>query len=168
MRWIISDGDICNAAMRWSNLPDGEVFTCVENIEGKAVVDGCLGDYFRKYGLLDKTPLTLEINDGRVARIECANKNLLHDIQNYIKQDKNADRIGEFALGTNIGLKKLIGNLLQDEKFPGVHIAIGSGYPKDTGAKWDSKAHCDCVMRETTVFVDGRKIMEKGKYLAIE
>ena len=39
--------------------------------------------------------------------------------------------------------KKIIGNLLQDEKFPSIHIATGCPYPEMTGAKWDSKAHCD-------------------------
>lgn len=165
-RWMICDGDIPKTRAKWSNLPDGEVATCVKTIKGTAVIDGCIGDYIgRKYGLLDKMPLYLTIKNGRIVKVECKNKKLVWDIEKYMKQDKNSNRIGEFALGTNIGLKKLIGNLLQDEKFPGVHIAIGSGYPQYTGAKWDSKAHCDCVIKETTVWVDGKKIMEKGKYL---
>ena len=56
---------------------------------------------------------------------------------------------------------------MQDEKFPGVHIAMGSPYPEKTKAKWDSKVHVDGVIKNTTVFVDGEKIMHKGKYLII-
>ena len=81
-----------------------------------------------------------------------------------MKQDKNASHIGEFAIGTNIGLKKIIGNLLQDEKFPGVHIAVGDSYPKETGSPFPSKAHLDMVILKTTIFVDDKKIMNKGKF----
>ncbi|MBW3016911.1 aminopeptidase, partial [Candidatus Woesearchaeota archaeon] len=66
---------------------------------------------------------------------------------------------------TNIFLKKFVGSMLQDEKFPGVHIAFGYPYPKMTKANWSSKAHMDVVMRKTTIVVDGRKIMDKGKFL---
>ena len=63
-----------------------------------------------------------------------------------------------------MNLKRLIGNLLQDEKFPGVHIALGDSYPDKTGADWTSKAHNDGVMRDPTVVVDGRTIMKSGKF----
>ena len=74
------------------------------------------------------------------------------------------NRFGEFAIGTNVGLTQLIGNLLQDEKFPGVHLALGSPYPDKTGAEWDSKAHNDGILRNPTIAVDGRVIMKDGKF----
>ncbi|MFP4401239.1 MAG: aminopeptidase [Candidatus Woesearchaeota archaeon] len=162
-KWIISDGDLTKK--KWTNLPDGEVFTCVKNINGKAVINGVLGDYFTHFGILDKTPLTLTFEDGYVKMISCENKKLEEEVKKYSRQDENANRIGEFAIGTNLDLKKLIGNLLQDEKFPGVHIAIGHGYPEKTGSGWNSDAHLDCVIPDTTIVVDGKKIMEKGKFL---
>ena len=79
--------------------------------------------------------------------------------------DENANRIGEFAMGTNMEVKKLVGRLLQDEKMPGVHVAFGHGYPEHTGCKWKSKAHLDAVLLKPTVYVDGKKIMEDGNYL---
>lgn len=164
-RWEISDGNI--TPDKWSNLPDGEVFTCVYKIpEGKIVVDGVLGDYFcAEYGILEETPVIMEIKDGRVTNLDCKNKKLLEDLSKYIKQDENANRIGEFAIGTNLGLEKLVGNLLQDEKFPGIHIAVGHGYPEKTGSDWESAAHVDGVMKNPTIVVDGKTIMEKGKFL---
>jgi len=164
IKWMISDGYIAKG--EWKNLPSGEVFTCVKNLNGKMVVDGSIGDYFgSKYGLLEKTPVIITVNNSYITELKCKNAELEKELLKYIKQDKNACRIGEFALGTNIRLKKLVGNLLQDEKFPGVHVAIGHGYPEETGSKWDSKAHCDLVIKQTTVIADGKKIMEKGKYL---
>ena len=165
IKWLIADGNITNKETKWSNLPDGEVFTCVENINGKVIVDGSLGDYFDKYKVIEKTPLILEIKNSRIIKLECENKKLEKEIKEYIKQDENADRIGEFAIGTNIGLKKLIGNLLQDEKFPGIHIAIGHGYPEHTGSDWDSKAHLDVIIQKTTIIVDGEEIMKNGKFI---
>lgn len=163
-KWIVSDGLIKPGIL--SNLPDGEVYTCAYNANGIVVVDGVFGDYFdEKYGLLDKTPVTIEIENGRVKEMSCDDNQLLRDLQEYIKQDENANRIGEFAIGTNIGLDRLIGAMLQDEKFPGVHIAIGHGYPNVTRSGWDSKAHVDAVLRNVTIDVDGRVIMKNGEFI---
>jgi aminopeptidase len=164
-KWIISDGNI--RADNWSNLPDGEIFTCVKNIpEGKIVVDGVIGDYLcSKYGLLKNNPITLKIKDSRITSIECCNPELLEEFTAYTNQDKNANRVGEFAIGTNIGLSNLVGNLLQDEKFPGIHVAFGHGYPEMTGSDWGSKAHIDCFLCECTITVGDKVIMKNGKFL---
>lgn len=152
---------------QWGNLPAGEVFTCVGDIKkGKVVVDGVLGDYFdRKYGLLDENPVYIDIKNGRAISFKCKDKKLEKDIKKYSKQDKNASRIGEFAIGTNIGLTRLIGRMLQDEKYPGVHLSLGHGYPEKTGSGWYSDAHLDMVLKDCTIEVDGKKIMKKGKFL---
>ena len=164
LRWIILDGIIRPG--RPDNLPAGEVATCPYNIsEGVVVVDGILGDYFiEKFGLLENTPVTLEIQDARVRKISCVDDELLRELQEYTKQDANADRIGEFAIGTNIGVDRLIGNVLQDEKFPGVHVAMGHPFPELTGAGWESKAHIDAVLMNVTIDVEGYVIMRDGKF----
>jgi len=163
-RWVISDGLIL--ADDWSNLPDGEVFTCAKSVdEGIIVVDGVLGDYFSDdFGLLAATPLTLEVKDSRVVGMKCDDERLVSEFSKYIRQDDNADRIGEFAIGTNVGLSELVGNLLQDEKFPGVHVAVGHGYPEKTGSDRHSAAHCDAVLKNTTIVVDGRTLMKDGAF----
>lgn len=171
LRWKIRDGNI--EPGDWSNLPDGEVFTSPINVNGKVVIDGCLGDFFaKKYGSLENTPVTIEIEGSRAKKesIQCSNRELERELIDYLFNiDENSNRVGEFAIGTNVGLTKLIGNLLQDEKFPGVHIAFGSPFPAKTGANWDSKGHIDGVMKNTTIYVSGRFygeiIMDKGKFL---
>lgn len=164
-RWKISDGLI--RAEDWSNLPDGEVFTCAYRIaEGVIVVDGVLGDFFSaKYGLLEANPVTLEIRESRLVKASCARADLLGELEEVMRHDENSNRIGEFAIGTNVGLERLIGNLLQDEKFPGVHIALGHGYPDKTGSDWNSDTHVDGVLRRTTIVVDGElTVMEDGQF----
>ena len=166
LRWIISDGDITPG--QWKNLPDGEVFTSPFAVDGTIIIDGCLGDFFtRKYGSLEDTPVVVVVENGRVVKesIRCDNKQLRKELTKYLFEiDENASRIGEFAIGTNTGLTELIYNLLQDEKFPGVHIAFGSPLPAKTGAKWDSKAHVDGVIISPTIEVDGEVIMDNGEF----
>lgn len=165
-RWVISDGLI--GPGQWMNLPDGEVFTCAESVEegSVVVVDGTVGDYFdQKYGPLEKTPLHIELKDSRIAGLECENKELVEEFRRYTLQDETANRLGEFAIGTALGLERLIGNLLQDEKYPGVHVAFGDGYPDKTGSSQRSKGHVDVVLQRTTIEVDGREIMRAGEFL---
>ena len=125
IKWIISDGNITPGF--WKNLPDGEVFTSPVSVDGTIIIDGCLGDFFtEKYGSIENNPVTVEVADGRAIKetIKCDNKQLLKEFVKYLFEiDENSNRIGEFAIGTNTGLTKLIYNLLQDEKFPGDLIA---------------------------------------------
>ena len=166
LKWLISDGDIKPG--RWMNLPDGEVFTAPLDVNGRVVIDGCLGDFFaEKYDSLEDTPITIEIQNGRAVResIQCADERLREEFTKYLfENDQNSHRVGEFAIGTNTGLDELIYNLLQDEKFPGIHIAFGSPLPGKTGADWDCKLHVDGVIKNPTIRVDDMPIMEKGKF----
>jgi len=166
LKWLISDGDI--RPDHWTNLPDGEVCTAPATVNGKAVIDGCLGEYFgQRYASLEKTPITVEIRDGRAIRetLTCENAPLRDELAAYIfETDENSSRVGEFAIGTNTGLTRLIYNLLQDEKFPGVHIAFGSPYPTRTGADWDSIAHVDGGIVAPTITVDGQTLMDHGRF----
>jgi len=167
LKWIVSDGDI--RPQHWTNLPDGEVFTAPADVNGTVIIDGCLGDFFtERYGSLEHTPIRIEVKNGRAVRetLQCADERLRKEYDTYVfETDANSNRVGEFAIGTNTGLTKLIYNLLQDEKFPGIHIAFGSPYPSKTGATWDSKAHVDGVIKKTTIAVDGELLMDKGKFL---
>ena len=76
------------------------------------------------------------------------------DFWHYTHTDENSDRVGEFAIGTNIELHAVIGHILQDEKFPGVHIAFGNPYGAHTGADWYSRTHIDVVGTEFDIWVD--------------
>lgn len=166
LRWHVANGIIRKA--EFNNLPDGEVFTCPATVDGKIVVDGCLGDFFaEKFGSIEKTPVTIEMKDGRAIResVRCDNKELEKELVRYLfESDTHSARVGEFAIGTNVGLRGLIGNMLQDEKYPGIHIAFGDPYGNKTGADWTCKSHLDCVTRETTILVDGETLMSKGEF----
>jgi len=163
-RWLKTSGII--SPDKWGNLPGGEIFTTPGEVNGTFVVDGVVGDYLcDKYGELRENPLTLRIKGNRLTEADCANKELEADFWRYTHTDENSDRVGEFAIGTNIELKDVIGHILQDEKFPGIHIAFGNPYGEHTGAKWYSSTHIDVVGLRFNIWVDGREIMRQGKFL---
>jgi len=164
MKWVISDGHITPES--WSNLPDGEVWTCPARVDGRVVIDGVLGDHFsRSYGLLERQPIIVDIADSRIVKVMCDSEDMKRDFEQYIRSDENANRVGEFALGTNLALRSLIGNMLQYEKYPGVHIAFGHSYPERTGSNWSSRVHCDAVFQKPTVVIDGKTLMRHGEYM---
>lgn len=164
LKWVVADGFI--GPGQWSNLPDGEVFTVPLRVDGVAVINGSMGDVFSKYGSLEKSPVYWVIEDSRVKSVFCpANKGLEAEFRALLLFDKNANKIGEFALGANFGVRRIIGNLLQDEKIVGVHLACGNPYPALTGAKWRSGIHCDGVILKPTVFVGEKLVMKHGKFV---
>src|SRR6202453_2058838 len=124
-KWFKTSGIISQE--KWGNLPGGECFTSPGEVNGTFVVDGVVGDWLcARYGLLAATPLTIEIAGNRIVSCARVNKRLEEDFWAYTHTDENSDRVGEFAIGTNLGVERVIGNILQDEKFPGIHIAFGN------------------------------------------
>ena len=161
--WVKTSGLI--SPRYWSNLPAGEVFTTPATVDGRFVCDATAGDHFNgKYGDLRTTPLVLEIEGARLVGVECARKDLEKEFWEYCHTDENSDRVGELAFGTNLGLSEMIGILLQDEKFPGVHIAFGDPYGSQTHADWKSRTHVDVLTRNCDVWIDEDQIIEQGHY----
>jgi aminopeptidase len=161
--WVKTSGLI--SRRYWSNLPAGEVFTTPATVDGTFVCDATAGDHFNgKYGDLQATPMVLQIAGARLVGVECARKDLQQEFWDYCHTDENSDRVGELAFGTNLGLSEMIGILLQDEKFPGVHIAFGDPYGNQTHANWKSRTHVDVLTRQCDVWIDGDQVIQKGRY----
>jgi len=167
-KWVKTSGIISRD--KWGNLPGGEIFTTPGEVNGTYVVDGVVGDYLcAHYGLLGAHPLTIHIAANRITSCHSENKELEQEFWAYTHTDENSDRVGEFAIGTNLGLDHVIGNILQDEKFPGIHIAFGNPYSEHTGAEWTSSTHIDVVGTLFNIWVgtdDGEEqIMREGRFL---
>jgi aminopeptidase len=163
-KWLKTSGII--SAEKWGNLPGGEIFTTPGEVNGTFVIDGVVGDYLcAKFGDLIHNPLTIRMQENRLIEVHSENRELESEFWKYTHTDANSDRVGEFAIGTNIDLKHVIGQILQDEKYPGIHIAFGNPYGAHTGADWDSTTHIDVVGRNFNIWVDAEQIMQDGKFL---
>jgi len=167
-KWFKTSGII--SPEKWGNLPGGECFTSPGEVNGTFVVDGVVGDWLcARYGLLESSPLTIEIAKNRIVSCSSTNKQLEQDFWSYTQTDENSDRVGEFAIGTNIGVSRVIGNILQDEKFPGIHIAFGNPYGEHTGAPWRSSTHIDVVGLGFNIWLEyesgEEQIMQNGRFL---
>src|ERR1022692_2708225 len=127
------------------------------NINKRIMLEGMRADFQK----VDR----LKVKGNRLIEAHSANKELKDDFWAYTHKDENSNRVGEFAIGTNIELKDVIGEILQDEKYPGVHIAFGNPYGAHTGAEWYSSTHIDVVGRNFDIWVDGEQIMRKGQFL---
>jgi aminopeptidase len=164
LKWLKTSGIIQKD--KWGNLPGGEIFTSPRNTSGVFVVDGVVGDYLcERYGDLKDNPLTIEVKNNRIVDLHSDNKDLRDDFRLYTSTDENSNRVGEFAIGTNIACTHVIGHILQDEKIPGVHIAFGHPYAEHTGQNWISTTHIDCVGRDFDIWFDDEKVMTRGKFL---
>ncbi|MCC7354141.1 MAG: aminopeptidase [Anaerolineae bacterium] len=162
LKWVPCTG-LYHKPGEWGNLPEGETYTSPARADGVLVADE-LGDHFSaRYGVL-ATPVTFHLENGWVTGVECADEGIRREVWDYLNSAENGRRAGEFAIGTNVGLTRLTGNLLQDEKIPGIHVAFGNPYPEMTGAQWSSRVHVDVIPTECTIDVDGERLMTAGRF----
>lgn len=154
-KWINCFGD--------NNFPDGEVFTAPieDSIEGH-IRFSFPGIYMGKE--IEDIRLTFE--KGKVVKAGAAKgEDLLHAL---LDTDEGARYIGEFAIGTNYGIKKFTKNMLFDEKIGGtIHLALGNAYG-ESGGKNKSVIHWDmlCDMKDGgEIYADGELFYKDGKFL---
>lgn len=164
-----TDLTISVAGRKWincygkQNFPDGEIFT--GPIENSA--EGYISYSFPAvYGGRLVENIQLWFKKGKVIKSKAsAGEKFLVSMLNM---DRGSRRIGEFAFGTNYGIKHYTKNTLFDEKIGGtIHLALGSGYP-ETGSKNKSSLHWDmmCDLRKQgEIYADGELIYKKGKFL---
>ncbi|MFO7677248.1 MAG: aminopeptidase [Thermoplasmatota archaeon] len=147
------------------NFPDGEIFT--GPIEKSA--QGHISFSFPAvYGGREVDDIKLWFENGKVVKNKASKGEKF--LNTMLDMDKGSRYIGEFAFGTNYGIKTYTKNTLFDEKIGGtIHIAVGSGYP-ETGSKNISSLHWDmmCDLRKKgEVYADGELIYKNGKFLTV-
>ncbi len=145
------------------NMPDGEVFTgpVEDSLEGHVYFS-----YPAIYSGHEVTGVRLTFEKGAVVKAT-AEKNQDYLLRT-IATDAGSKRVGEFAIGTNEGIKKFTREILFDEKIGGsFHMALGSGYP-ETGSTNESAIHWDmvCDLRDGgEIRVDDVLFYKNGKFV---
>lgn len=153
-KWISCDGH--------ENFPDGEIFT--SPIENSA--EGVIRYTFPAVYLgREVENVRLEFKKGKVVS-ERTDKNGAF-LREMLNTDRGARYLGEFAIGTNYGIKRFSRNTLFDEKIGGTcHLAVGASYP-ETGGKNKSAIHWDMVCnlkKDSEIRADGKVIYRNGKF----
>jgi aminopeptidase len=144
------------------NLPDGEVYTSpVEDSVNGRIRLTYPGIYLGR----EVKNVYLEFKDGVVIN---ATADKGQDLLEEILKIENANRLGEFAIGTNYGITQFTKNIGFDEKIGGtLHIALGLGL-KETGAKNVSAIHWDILkdmkVPGSKIIADDKVIYEEGKW----
>ncbi len=145
------------------NMPSGEIFT-------GPVEDSVNGwvrfTYPAIYMGKEVTGVELRFEDGKVVDASATkNEEFLISV---LDTDAGSRYLGEFAVGTNMGIQRFTKSILFDEKIGGtIHMAVGAGYP-ETGSQNQSAVHWDmiCDMRDGgQIHVDGELFYENGVFV---
>jgi len=145
------------------NMPSGEVFT-------GPVEDSAEGWVRFTYPSItagrEVEGIELTFEQGCVVKAT-AKKNEAYLLK-MLGTDDGSRYLGEFAIGTNFGIRQFTKNILFDEKIGGsFHLAIGAGYP-DTGSLNRSAIHWDmiCDMRDGgEIWADGDLLYKDGQFV---
>jgi leucyl aminopeptidase (aminopeptidase T) len=154
---ISDDGDL-SAAGAFGNLPCGEGF--IAPIGGEGVI---VASSLAPLGLSDE-PATLTVADGQiVAATGGLGPDYLQRLQAHGELGVN---LAELGVGTN-DRAMLTGNILEDEKLLGsVHVAFGAS--AGIGGTVSVPIHLDVVILDASLEVDGRPVLEAGRYVLPE
>ena len=145
----------------FGNLPSGEAYMMPAEggSEGVFIVDGSMagiGD------LAGKTPITIKVEKGLATEITGGPEaDLLKEKLGAVGE--MAFNVAELGVGTN-DAARIIGSILEDEKVMGtIHIALGNNM--SMGGTVDVPIHLDGIIKDPSLELDGKMIMEKGELL---
>ncbi|MGD8565868.1 MAG: aminopeptidase [Candidatus Bathyarchaeota archaeon] len=150
--WVNCDGHV--------NMPDGEIFTgpIEDSAEGQIRFT-----YPGIYKGREVEDITLTFKKGKVVNAKAGKGQEF--LEQILKTDPGAKRIGEISIGTNQGIKRFTKNMLFDEKMGHcIHLALGRSIAM-SGGKNQSVIHWDILKDMTTgeVYADEELIYKKGK-----
>jgi leucyl aminopeptidase (aminopeptidase T) len=151
---IADDGDLTGPGA-FGNLPSGEGFIAPAGGDGRIVAAS-----LAPLGLTDE-PATLTVAGGRIVAAEGGlGPEFLSRLTVHGEKGTN---LAELGVGTN-DRATLTGNMLEDEKILGtVHIAFGAS--AGIGGTVSVPIHLDVVVLEATLELDGRTVLDTGRYV---
>ena len=151
----MADDGVLTESGAFGNLPAGEGFIAPLTGTGTIVASSLAG-----LGISEE-PAHLTMEDGHLVAGEGGGgPELLSQLQAHGTLGTN---LAEFGVGTN-GAATLTGNVLEDEKILGtVHIAFGAS--AGIGGTISVPIHLDAVVLEASLQVDGRRVLDAGRYV---
>lgn len=153
--WVSCHGEL--------NFPDGEIFTSPveDSVNGTVAFN-----YPSVYSGYEVDGVRLRFENGRVVEASAA-KNEEYLLA-QLDTDEGARRLGEFAIGTNMGVQQMTRSILFDEKIGGsIHMALGRSYAEAKGVN-ESAIHWDMVhdMQDGgEITIDGELFYRSGEFM---
>jgi leucyl aminopeptidase (aminopeptidase T) len=139
----------------FGNLPCGEGFIAPLDGQGR-VVASTLG----VLGIADE-PATLTVSEGRIVGADGGLGQQFLDLLHA--HGELGSNLAELGVGTN-DRARLTGLVLEDEKIMGtVHVAFGASI--GIGGTVSVPIHLDVVVRDASLEVDGRRVLDAGRYV---
>lgn len=182
MSLIDHDGQhftFCNSTNK-RNVPGSEAFSAPrrDSVNGIIVAKG--KHPLRGDGAQTIRDLTMWFEHGKIVRFKTASAEEDALFQSHLDRDPNNYYIGEIGIGTNPYLKAHVANTLLVEKIGGqFHVALGGCYTLtdyvgepvhvNNGNHTENGDHWDIATmlygRGGRIYLDGRMIMDQGKFI---
>lgn len=130
-------------------------------VNGRIVFDGCVTPPF---GRVPASPIILTVENSVITDISGGQDAVQFEAFLKSFDDPGMFKMAHIAYGFNPGAK-LTGNIVEDERVWGcTEWGIGYVSPFDAPpAGQDAKSHCDGICLNSSVWLDGKAIMEEGK-----
>ncbi len=144
---------------QFAALPNSEIN--ISPIEGTAQGVAIVDVRVMSVGVTRREPITLTLKDGFIAGIEGGA--MADDLARILAgfDDATAYNVAEFGIGLNPQAREAETNLEDLGKADHAHIGIGSNYA--IGGKVKAPCHIDAILREASVYLDGKLVYDKGK-----
>lgn len=156
--WVSCHGD--------RNFPDGEIYTSPLDDSVNGTVEF---NFPSIYGGREIDGVKLRFQDGLV--VDASASKGQDYLYSQLDADEGSRRLGEFAIGTNMGIQEFTREILFDEKIGGtIHMALGLALTPAGGTN-KSVVHWDMVhnMKDGgEIFIDGELFYQSGKFLLDE
>lgn len=128
-----------------------------DKTRGTIVFDGVMLGVGVSGSLVD--PIQLEVENGRAVRVE-GGAEAASLRETFENGDENVNVVAEFAIGTSD--KEKFGSPSEKGMLGTVHFGLGDNHNCYPGGQSVSRLHLDGSIRDVTVEVDGRVIVQDG------
>lgn len=144
---------------QFAALPNSEIN--ISPVEGTAQGVAVIDVRVMSVGVTRREPITLTLKDGLIDKVEGGP--MAEDLARILAGfgDPTAYNVAEFGIGLNPQAREAATNLEDLGKADHAHIGIGSNYA--IGGKVKAPCHIDAILREASVYLDGKLVYEKGQ-----
>jgi len=118
-------------------------------------------------GFLRSKPVKFVIEAGSVRSASCPDASLEREVRAWLMHGDLVDRVGLIVLGTNVGMRDPVGEILCDQNLPGMHLGLGTTWQSETGASWDAQGQLILAASYCDLDLDGAPLVRGGRYLDV-